>query len=284
MISDEFWEREFARSPAALGQSIKLNDVPVTIVGVNPKGFTGAASTLPSQTPAVIVALAKATLVTPVVRRPELAGEPGVAVRQHPGAHETGRERQRGAGGARHPVLRHRPCDAPDPRRRRRAEADAARRQPRPFRAATESSPRPISVLMIFLGLVLLLACANIATLMLARGARRQREMSVRLALGAGRARILRQMLIESLLLAANRRRLRIGARLRRTRRHRAVHPALRLAGPRFYRADLDRHGRAVRPRARTRGDARTDRRRRQGQCRRSGSPSSDFRSRWPRS
>ena len=46
-------------------QTITLNDVPVTIVGENPKGFTGAASTLPSQTPAVIVALANATLVTP---------------------------------------------------------------------------------------------------------------------------------------------------------------------------------------------------------------------------
>src|SRR3954469_18627636 len=65
MISDAFWNREFARSPAAIGQSIKINDVPVAIIGVNPNGFTGAGSTLPSATPAVIVTLAKATLVTP---------------------------------------------------------------------------------------------------------------------------------------------------------------------------------------------------------------------------
>ena len=65
MISDAFWNREFARSPAAIGRSIEINDVPVTIIGVNPKGFTGAGSTLPSETPAVIVTLAKATLVTP---------------------------------------------------------------------------------------------------------------------------------------------------------------------------------------------------------------------------
>jgi len=44
VISDGLWELQFGRSPAALGQTIKLNDTPMTIVGVNPRGFTGAQS------------------------------------------------------------------------------------------------------------------------------------------------------------------------------------------------------------------------------------------------
>jgi predicted permease len=202
VISDEFWERQFARSPAVLGQSIRLNDVPVTIVGVNPKGFTGAASTLPSQAPAVIVALAKATLVTPSSDGRNWLADPtsrsvNILARTKPGVSDSAAQ---AALDTQFSTIARAtlPIHAGDAAPRLRLRDGS-----RGLFAQQQVFATPISVLMIFLGLVLLLACANIATLMLARGARRQREMSVRLALGAGRARILRQMLIESLLLAA---------------------------------------------------------------------------------
>jgi predicted permease len=202
VISDEFWEREFARSPAVLGQSITLNDVPVTIVGVNPHGFTGAASTLPSQSPAVIVALAKATLVTPSSDGGNWLADPAsrsvnILARTKPGVSDSAAQAALDTQFS--TIVR-----AALPVRSGDAVPRLTLRDgSRGLFAQQQVFATPITVVMIFLGLVLLLACANIATLMLARGARRQREMSVRLALGAGRARILRQMLVESLLLAA---------------------------------------------------------------------------------
>jgi predicted permease len=201
VISDGFWEREFARSPKALGTPMKLNDVPVTIVGVNPKGFTGAASTLPSQTPDAIVALAKATLVTPSSNRQDWLADPA-----SDSVYIMGRTKSGVADRTAQVTLE--------------TQFSTIVRSVVPVRAGTgvprlvlrdgsrglfaqrQTFGTPIAVLTIFLGLVLLLACANIATLMLARGARRQQEISIRLALGAGRARVLRQLLVESLLLA----------------------------------------------------------------------------------
>jgi predicted permease len=201
IISDAFWNREFARSPAAIGRSIKINDVPVTIIGVNPKRFSGAGSTLPSGTPAVIVTLAKATLVTPASNGRNWLADPAaggliVLGRAKPGVSDRAAQTTLDAQFATifRAVV---PIRAGDT-----MPTLVLRDGSRGLFTQQQAFATPIAVLMMFLALVLLLACANIATLMLARGARRQREMSVRLALGAGRGRIFRQMLVESLLLA----------------------------------------------------------------------------------
>jgi predicted permease len=201
MISDAFWNREFARSPAAIGRSITINDVPATIVGVNPKGFTGAGSTLPSEAPAVIVALAKATLVTPASNGRNWLADPAaggliVLGRAKQGVSDRSAEATLAAqfGSVYRAVVPIRASDT--------VPTLVLRDGSRGLFAQQQAFATPIAVLMMFLGLVLVLACANIATLMLARGARRQQEMSVRLALGAGRGRIFRQTLVESLLLA----------------------------------------------------------------------------------
>lgn len=204
VISYGLWVREFGRSPAALGQIIKLNDVPLTIIGVNPRGFTGAASTLTS--PDVFVPLTMQPLVSPASwngpNAPSLLSSTGewwvsVMGRTKPGVSEA---QARAAlntqlAASVHATLPMRPGEE-IPRLELEDGSKGLFQQKREY-------AKPMTVLMTLVGLVLLLACANIANLMLARGARRQREMSVRMTLGAGRARIAQQMLVESLMLAA---------------------------------------------------------------------------------
>lgn len=201
IISDAFWDRKFDRSPAILGRSFKLNDTSVVIIGVNPKGFTGAKTTIPSETPDVIVPLILQPVLTP--------SSDGRSWLSNPGqwwVNILGRAQKNISNAAAQNALD--------------TQLSAIVRATMPVRKG-EDIPRlvirdgsrglfeqekvfakPLLILTLLVGIVLLLACVNIANLMLARTARRQREVSLRIALGAGRRRILCQLLTESLVLA----------------------------------------------------------------------------------
>ncbi len=199
VISDGLWTRLFSRSPSVIGKTIQLNLIPITIIGVNPPGFTGAASVQLS--PDVFLPLSmQPTLIPP--HRVSLLHDPAqwwmtIMGRARPGISD---EALRAALAvwldqdirATVPVQKDAsmPSFVIEPGSQGLAEAN-------------HDYAKPIYVLSVLTGFVLLLACANLANLLLARSAARQREMSVRLALGASRSRVLRQVLTESLLLSS---------------------------------------------------------------------------------
>ena len=199
VISYGLWEREFDRSPAVLGQVIRVNETPLTIVGVNPRQFTSAKDVQSAAD--VFMPLHLQPLVAPLSRN-NLLTDPGqwwvnVMGRAKKGISDL--QAQSALDAQLNAIVRGTMPVKPDEDVPRMVLGDGSRGL---FELGTMFA-KPMAVLLTFVALVLLLACANIANLMLARGAQRQREMSVRLALGAGRRRILRQMLVESLVLAA---------------------------------------------------------------------------------
>jgi putative ABC transport system permease protein len=201
VISDGYWERQFLRNPAAIGQAIAINGVPVTIAGVSPPGFVGAnvgsiaditmaVAALPRVAPESAILLGPGNFWLRVLARPA----PGVSVSQAAARLNTV-----------WPQLSDSVISAAWPAARRRSFAAARFQLDRggtgwtPLRDAYR---QPLSVLMGVVAVVLLIACANVASLMMARASARHREIAMRLALGAGRGRIVRQVLIESTLLS----------------------------------------------------------------------------------
>ena len=197
-ISYGYWTKRFGRSADVIGKRIALNSIPITIIGVNPPRFTGAFSTqgsadvfLPFSMQPIVAPKWKASLLTDTKLWWVLVMgrvKPGVSEQAAQATLNTSlndavRATMTVGKGDEVPVL---------------ALRDGSRGQDD---AATVFA-KPAYVLMALAGFVLLLACANLANLLLARANSRQREMIVRLALGAGRGRVLRQVFTESLMLS----------------------------------------------------------------------------------
>ncbi len=202
LISYEYWTRRFARSPSVLGQTITLNDVPVTIIGVNPEYFTGvvpgahfeiwAPLNLPASVGGRSFLEEEKAWSLPVMGRLK----PGVSDAQAQSAFDLIFQQQVNAvdylpAGIQNMLK--------DPAKRPSLSVVSGARG---IDYLTQRYDRLLFAVLFLAALVLLIACTNVANLLLAKSAIRQREISLRLALGAGRWRIVGQLLAEGLPLA----------------------------------------------------------------------------------
>jgi predicted permease len=201
VISDGYWAQRFGRSPQVLGKAILLNGVPVTIVGVSSGRFAGLQIGSPMQ---IFVPLTMQPVVLPRAQNGSvsLLDNPQswwvqILVRLRPDISE-GRVQAELDATLRQTAM---------PVLKRTGDLDRFHLQLEPGDRGLDylrgQYARPSYVLLSLAGLVLLLACLNLANLLLARSATRQRELSTRLALGASRGSIVRQMLTESVLLSS---------------------------------------------------------------------------------
>ena len=197
VLTNVGWQRLFGSDPGAVGQTITINGVPAVIVGVTPPGFYGLEPGWPVDMLAPVVPL------MPVIERGrEVLNNPKywafrVMGRVPPNVVDARVQTETEA--LMHQAL---PAEllAPDPEQRPRVVINPGGQG---LDSLRRSYSEPLYLLLAIMAGVLLIACANIASLLLTRNAARGRELAVRLALGAGRGRIVRQLLTESVLLAS---------------------------------------------------------------------------------